>query len=477
MGLLAACGSAAAPAAPTAAPAAAAAPTSAPKAAAPTTAPAAAAPTTAPAAAAQPTTAAKPGQIEIVTHDWLQDPNDEFYGPFFKNFEAQHPTIKINRQWFPRNDMHTKELALAATGQIGDTCRINVAVLTPELQAKGVLRSLDEFINKDTAWKDTDQKQFWPGNIANYTIDGKQWGYPVVGHPGCIQHYMNLDIVRTLGTKIPEEASCFKWTIDDAVALYKAATKTGSDGRISQYGIISCLGGEGIVGVLRMFGGNYYDDDGKKALINTPESIAGLTWLADLFQKYKVEVPAEQKDADPSQLFPAKSVSIVVSTSFAASNFQKLVADKFKWTVLPPPIGPSGKFETQVSSDGFGMTKNSKHPDEAWEVVKAYGSKDHGLNRFLHGLGSPGSRYDIWTAPEFKQKVPDLSNHIYATMIDPAKAPPLRPWSHPANARYFETDTAYTNILQDVWLGKKKPADAAAEAQKAVQAIMDQPLP
>ena len=73
--------------------------------------------------------------------------------------------------------------------------------------------------------------------------------------------------------------------------------------------------------------------------------------------------------------------------------------------------------------------------------------------------------------------MPDLANNIYDTLIDPTKAPPLRPWSHPANARYNETDTAMTNILQDIWLGKKSPADAANEAAKVVQPIMDKPIP
>jgi hypothetical protein len=31
------------------------------------------------------------------------------------------------------------------------------------------------------------------------------------------------------------------------------------------------------------------------------------------------------------------------------------------------------------------------------------------------------------------------------------------------------------NILNDMVLGNKKPADAAAEAQKAMQAILDKP--
>lgn len=488
MGLLAACGgtsgsaatappsSGAAPAA-TTAPAAGAQATTAPAAGAPaaTTAPAGAAATTAP--AAQPQAAAKPGQVTIVTHDWLQDPNDTFYGPFWKMFEDQHPNIHVERQWFPRNDMHTKELTLAATGQIGDTVRINVAVLTPELQAKGVVQALDQFIAQDTQWKDNDAKQFWPGNIANYTIQGKQWGYPVVGHPGCIQHILNVDLLNQAGAKIPSADNGFKWTIDDAVNMFKTGTKKGADGRVSVYGIMSCLGGEGTVGVLRMFGGDYYDVDGKKCLINTKESIDGLTWLSDLFNKYQVEVPL-QNNADPAQLFPTQSIAGFVSTSAQVANQKNIIKDKFKFTVVPPPIGPSGKFETQVSSDGVGMSKSTKHPQEAWEVIKAYVGKYHGVHRFMAGLGSPGSRYDVWTDPEFKQYAPLLATNIYDTLINPDKvSQPLRPWNHPANARYNESDTAMTNILQDLWLGKKKPADAANDAFKAVQPILDKPLP
>ncbi len=372
--------------------------------------------------------------------------------------------------------MHTKELALAATGQIGDIVRINVAVLTPELVAKNVIQAVTPFIQADKAWAENDDKQFWAGNIANYTIKGQQYGYPVVGHPGAIQHYMNVDMTDAAGFKLPSADNGYKWTTDQAVDLYQKLTQKGADGRVSVYAILPNLGGEGTVGVLRSFGGDYYSEDGTKCLINTPESIAGLQWLADLHNKWKVAIPYDA-NADAQKLLPGKNIAIAVLTSFFAGAAPSVIGDKFKWTVLPPPIGPSGKFETQVSSDGIAMSKITKHPQEAWEVVKAYASKDHGLNRFLNGLGSPGSRNDIWTAPEFKQKVPLLATNIYDSLINPAKAPPLRPWNHPANARYNETDTAMNNILADVWLGNKKPEDAANEAQKTIQAIMDKPLP
>ncbi|HEY3107162.1 MAG TPA: extracellular solute-binding protein [Chloroflexota bacterium] len=477
----------------------AAAPTTAP-AAAPTTAPAAAATkpaaaaTTAPAAAtapAKPTEAAKPaaaapagaapgakGQVELRIHDWAQDPNDTFYGPLFKKFEEEHPNIKLKREWFPRDDMHTKELSLAATGQIGDTVRINVAVNQHELRFKGVIQPLTPFIQKDTKWAQNDQKQFFPGNITNYTSEGQQWGYPVVGHPGCLQYYMNTDMANKVGAKLPDASTGYHWTFEQAVDAFTKGTQKGADGRVAVNGISPCLGNEGVVGVLRAFGGDVYSQDGKTALIGKEESIAGLQYMADLFNKHKVALPldAGAKQVDNLTVFPTEKIMGFVSTSSQPANIRRLAGDKFKWTILPPPtVKLTDKFPTQISSDGYGMSKATKYPDEAWEVVKLYASQEHGLRRNLAGLGSPGSRYDIWTHEEFKKFNPELAGIIYDTLLNPDKAPPALPWHNPANGRYFEADTVMNNALADVWLGNKTAKDAATELQKTMQAILDKP--
>jgi multiple sugar transport system substrate-binding protein len=482
--LIAACSQAPA-AAPTVAPAApAAAPTSAAAApaAAPTAAPAApaaaATPTTAPAAAVAPAT----GQpVTIIMHSWLEDPQDTFWGPTIKAFQQAHPTITINRQWFPRADLHTKELALAATGQIGDVVRINVAPLSTELQIKGVLQPLDSYIKGDKAWSDNDQPQFWPGNLATYTIQGQQWGYPMVGHPGAIEHFYNIDYLTKVGAGLPpadvvnKTFDYTKWTLADFTAILAKANTVGSDGRVTTYGLLPSLGGEGTVAVLRAFGGNYYSEDGTKSLINSAESIAGLQFLSDEFNKSKAALPLSSDPApDWTKYFPTGKVGIAVLTAVAGA-VTGLVKDSFKWSVAPPPIGPIGKPATQVSSDGIGMSKATKHPLEAFEVIKMVTSKDFGVGRHLAGLGSPGSRYDVWTDPKFKAGEPLLSTIIYDNLIDPKKAPPLQAWFHPANGRYNETDTAMTNILQDVWLAKKTPKEGADAAYTAVQAILDKP--
>jgi ABC-type glycerol-3-phosphate transport system substrate-binding protein len=374
--------------------------------------------------------------------------------------------------------MHTKQLSLAATGQIGDTVRINVAVLTPELRMKGVVQSLTPFIQKDTKWAQNDQKQFFPGNIANYTAEGQQWGYPVVGHPGCLQYYMNTTMAEKVGAKLPDQSTGYKWTFDQAVEVFQKGTQKGADGRVSVYGISPCLGNEGVVGVLRAFGGDVFSQDGKQVLIGKEESIAGLQWMADLFNKHKVALPLDAGGKQPNVLdfMPTEKIMGFVSTSSQPANVRRLAGDKFKWVVLPPPtLKTADKFPTQISSDGYGMSKATKNPDEAWEVVKLYASLEHGLRRNLAGLGSPGSRYDVWTHEEFKKFNPELGGIIYDTLLNPDKTPPALSWHHPANGRYFEADSAMNQSLVDVWLGNKDAKTAAADLQKTMQAILDKP--
>ena len=142
----------------------------------PRPAPPAAAAATKPAAAAAPAAAAPgaKGQVELRIHDWAQDPNDKFYGPLFKKFEEEHPNIKIEREWFPRDEMHAKELALAATGQIGDTVRINVRRQGLGAAASRTSSSALALHLEGHQVDEKDQKQFWPGNIKTYTPEGKR---------------------------------------------------------------------------------------------------------------------------------------------------------------------------------------------------------------------------------------------------------------------------------------------------------------
>jgi ABC-type glycerol-3-phosphate transport system substrate-binding protein len=470
--ILAACGS---PAPPAPAP-----PAQAP---APTTAPAAA--TTAPAAAtAAPAAAAKPASGQRVTvrdHDWIQgNPGQQgdWYDGFIAKFEEEHPDIHVEREWFPRAEMHAKQLALAATGQIGDTVRINVAPLVSELQLKGVVRDLDSLWASDSEWTSKDQKQFWTGNIKTYTRNGKVWGLPVVGHPGAVQYYINRTMIEKAGLKVPSGDGT--WNYDEMSALAKGLTKS-EGGRTTVYGILPPIGdagaNEGVVGFLRAFGGDLFDADGKKCLMNSPEAKQGLTVLANLYKDGSAFPWQPDVDEQRQELFQSQKIAMLITTSFAASAWPAQIAkrpDPFEMEVIPNPIGPTGKHASQVSSDGKGVSSATKAPDKAWIVLtRLYTSQQHGLQRFTNGLGSPGSRFDVWDSAEFREKAPKLNNIAKVMVLPPA--PDLLPWHHPANGRFAETEPVLANEFVKVTLGQIDVEKFAEDTTKMMQAIMDKP--
>jgi ABC-type glycerol-3-phosphate transport system substrate-binding protein len=484
--ILAACGGAApAPAAATTQPAA---PTAAKPAAttaaappAATTAPAqpAAAPTAAPQAATKPVTAGQ--QVIIRDHDWIQgNPGQQgdWYDAFIAKFEDAHPDIKITREWFPRNDMHAKQIALAATGQLGDTVRISVAPLVAELQIKGIVRDLNSLYQGDQQWVNNDLKQFWPGNLKTYTRDNKLWGLPIVGHPGSVQYYINRTMVEKAGLKMPSGDGT--WSFDDMLALAKGLTKS-EGGRTTVYGIIPPVGditvNEGMVGFLRAFGGSLFDADGKQCLLNTPESKAGLKVMAELYSSGAGYPWQPDIGEQTPEIFQSQKAGMAIQTSFAASAWPGQIAkrpDPFEMEVIPNPLGPTGLHATQVSSDGKGVTMASKNPDKAWIVLsQLYTGQRHGIERFTNGLGSPGSRFDVWNSDEFRTAAPKLANIAKVMVLPPA--PDMLPWYYPANGRFAEVEPILINEFVKVTLGQLDVDKFADDTAKQIQAIMDKP--
>ena len=438
-------------------------------------------PTADAAAAAAPKPAAGGQRVVIRDHDWLQgtpgQPND-WYDAFIARFEEEHPDIKVEREWIPRTEMHAKLLALAATGQIGDTVRINVAPVVSELQLKGVVRDLNSLYANDQQWVNNDLKQFWPGNLKTYTRDGKLWGLPVVGHPGAIHYYINKTMVEKAGLKMPPADG--NWTYEDLLTLAKGLTKS-EGGRTTVYGVLPPLfdasANEGLVGFMRAFGGDLFDADGKKCLLNTPESKAGLKAVADLYAAGTAHPWAANIVSQQIELFQGQKVGIAILTAFAASAWPDQIAklpNPFEMEVVPNPLGPTGKHATQVSSDGKGISTASKNPDKAWIVLsRLFTSQRHGIERFANGLGSPGSRFDVWDSDEFRQKAPKLQNIAKTLVLPPA--PEMVAWHHPANGRFFETEPILLNEFVKVTLGQLDVEKFAEDTARQIQEIMDKP--
>ena len=116
----------------------------------------------------------------------------------------------------------------------------------------------------------------------------------------------------------------------------------------------------------------------------------------------------------------------------------------------------------------------SKNADKAWIVLsQLYTGQRHGIERFTNGLGSPGSRFDVWDSDEFRKAAPKL-DHIAKVMVLPP-APDMEPWYYPANGRFAEVEPILINEFVKVTLGQLDSDQFADDTTKQIQAIMDKP--
>ena len=237
---------------------------------------------------------------------------------------------------------------------------------------------------------------------------------------------------------------------------------------------------EGMVGFLRAFGGDLFDADGKKSpaqharVDRRPQGDGRALQV----RRGACRGRPTSRLSSTGACSRARRVGIVIQTAFAAAAWPGQIAklpEPFEMEVVPNPIGPTGKHAIQVSSDGKGVAAATKNPAQAWTVLsRLFTGQRHGIERFANGLGSPGSRNDVWDSDEFREKAPKLGN-IAKTWCC-RRRPPMAAWHHPANGRFAEHEPILLNEFVKVTLGQLDRREVRrAGLGKQIQEILDKP--
>jgi multiple sugar transport system substrate-binding protein len=403
--ILAAC-SQAAPASPTAAPAAAAAP------AAPTATTAAAAPAATPTPAAQ-AAAAPAGAVELtVAHAWEAAflPTQQ---SFDQQFSTKNPgvTVKIINNTWPQHNQVVPTWASSHT--LPDLLYIHGSRIQP-WAALGMLVPIDSYLQSA---KDFNLDDFFKIALILYNRKGKYYALPYDNGPIIVAY--NADLFQTAGVKPPDEST----TMDDLRTMAKQLTKSGQ-----QWGIDRLLTGsnEGLIARVGPWGGQVMDDNETKTMINTDESATALQWWADILLKDKSAPSPAESQAIQGGPWLAGKVALYPSATWDTPTFHANA--KFNWDVAPWPKGSKGQ-KTGAFGSGYGITTDSKHPDQGWTYLASYLSKD-GME-FMWGKSGRGS-------PARKS--------AYQSFLDSATAPKHAKFFEDAQNTYADEGRPYTNL-------------------------------
>jgi len=371
-------------------------------------------------------------------------------------FKEKFPNIEVRYEDIPGDQMRTKLLVLAAGGSIGDLAWNGTFVGSHELLAKGTFQPVEKYIKADKF----DTKPYLAASLDAQKYQGQIHGLPFIGHYGCNAIYYNQDLLTKSGVQPPPADA--NWTTDNLVDMARKVTASGLGGFIASTGIQECG-----VAWLRTFGGELLMADGKKAAIDSPESVAALQWLADTIYKQRLA----DNFSDSRGKFEGSQLAMCQSTLGYVAEFQRPTSKtkEFKWDVTVIPKGPTGKRGTHGTGTGYALTKLSKEPEAAWEWTKFITNKENGIEQVYGGGGSPGARTDVWN----DAKLLSL-NPVFGVMVKVFGQP--GPFHAPANTRTDEIVKAVDTALTPLWNNQTSAPAAARTAADAANQILAQPM-
>lgn len=311
-------------------------------------------------------------------------------------------------------------------------------------------------------------------------IDGKWWAIPY--YSNVTATFLRKDWLDAKGIKA-SDVKTFENARDVALEI--------SDPSKNQFGwgITWNRSGDGnylITSVLNSYGGAVYSDDGTKVVFNSPETIAAISFLADLYTnaKYRNMLPPGVNGwTDPSNN-QAWLAGIIGFTQNAYTLYAQSKADKNpvydKTAIIPGLIGPGT--EQVIPNPGYGVFvifKGAKNPDLAKATAKYMvgGTALLDVAKQANGIVMPAYKKQWDADPFWTQGDPSFS--ALRTLIEgplpiTSKAGYHFPQAPSGAGNAVSSQYVLPDMMGDIILKGTKVADAVKTANDRMVQIFNQ---
>ena len=275
--------------------------------------------------------------------------------------------------------------------------------------AAGWLRSLSDRLSK------VDLAAFLEGDINGGMYQGELYRIPIRSDGGIL--YYRDDLLEKAGYKPP---NTFGELINISNALQeKKLAEWGYLWTGKQYEGLSAM----FMEVLNGYGAFWINTYTLEVGLDSPKAIEAVNFLRrTLDSKASPMGVTTYAEEEVRRLFQTGNAVFMRNWTYAfglLSDSSSPVQGKFK---IKPMVHASNYFSGScLGGWGLGITKNSKHPDAAWEVIKFFSSEEV-QRRFILATGYVPSRRSLFNDPEILTKFsyyPQLLNVIENSILRP----------------------------------------------------------
>lgn len=307
------------------------------------------------------------------------------------------------------------------------------------------------------------EKEFFPAIVANNTIDGKLLAMPWFTDAGLL--YYRKDLLEKHKEKVPttwEELATTAKKVQDAE---RAGGNKDMQGFVFQAKASETLTCDALEWVASYGGGTIVDNTGK-ITINNPQAAKALdtaaSWVGTIAPKGVLNYAEEEARG----VFQNGNAVFMRNWPYAWSGAQAAdskIKDKVGVSPLPKG-GADGKSAATIGGWQLAVSKYSKHPKEATDLVMFLTSKDIQKKRAIDGAYNP-------TIPAlYADKDILTKNPFFGDLLKVFEASVARP-ATPTGAKYNEVSNAFWNASSSVLSGKAKGAEAVAKLEEELNKI------
>lgn len=274
-----------------------------------------------------------------------------------KIFEKRYPNIRVKRIAI-EGPYYPKIETMIAGDTAPDVMWMGQGF--GEFASRNIFMNLEPLIGKDENFVLDD---YYSQALNMYRYQEILYGLPYGIDLSCL--FYNKHLFDEAGLSYPDET----WVLENMVETAKKLTKYTSS-QIDYYGLYLP---EPYLGA---FGAALLNEYNTRCLLYQPEAISALRFWLDLSKKYKVS-PArlygEFQGMGVGDAFKMGKIAMIGNYTWSFSDYKETIRD-FEWDIA---LFPKGRMrEHWSSSGGFAIFRETKHPKEAWLLLKYLASRE-----------------------------------------------------------------------------------------------------
>jgi multiple sugar transport system substrate-binding protein len=392
--------------------------------------------------------------IRFVTNHGAAD--TPFFQKVIENFKEKSPNITIEHLDIAGGDEFYNSInTQGAAKQLPDVWYTRTFDV-PVYASKGWTMSLQDMVNADA--KEVNVEDFWPGEVAQMTYEGKLYALPYdFSNLGI---YYNKTAFASAGVDLPPA----EWKWDDLAALAQKFAKKDDKGKYNAWGLLLYTWNWVFMGCLYGWGGKVFSDDLTSCVINTPENVECMKWFIE--QRKQGMYPEASATPEGVDAFMAGLVPMEFQGSWATTSMRDSVKDKFEYDCTAMPTSPNGGSCVNAAGGAWGIAASSKDPQAAWAWNKFLTSTESTnvlISEPLRSIPGRKSSAKRWTEVAAKGGLPPKNVAVFAKQNETAVAKP-----YPAFWQIF--GNVWGNMIDPVLNGTsdEDPAAVLAKVQDEV---------